>query len=118
MGQFEEGNKKGRGRPKGARNKKNVELENSVQEILENGVKNFEDAMAQLKPRDFVNTYVRLLEFRLPKYSRVENKSLNSQPVNIIFLPATKESAKVEGKKAIQIDQDTKLILPDEKDNS
>ena len=70
-GKFKEGNKKGRGRPKGAMNKVTKEHRKRIEEILTRIYDQhiFED-LENLKPNERVNLFIALSEYMIPKLQR------------------------------------------------
>ena len=79
---------KPKGRPKGAKSKKHIMLQAFLQEIVDDGRADFKKALQGLDPKDKVKAYTDLIEYLLPKMSRVESNLVNPQPININFIPA------------------------------
>jgi hypothetical protein len=65
----------GSGRPKGAENKEKKQLRESINAILEGGIEDFNQAMSELRetnPKAYLDTYVKLIEYGLPKLRSVD----------------------------------------------
>lgn len=67
---FEKGNKSGKGRPKGFKNKKTLLLENFVEVIVKEGMNKFRKELNTLTGKDYVQAYTTFLEYHKPKLSR------------------------------------------------
>ena len=93
---FEKGNKLSKGRPKGAVNRSTEMMRLSVaratNKVLDNLPAIMEDMMRD-DPRAAVDLAIKLLEFNLPKQSRVEMKAeieQKIQQINLNILDGTK----------------------------
>lgn len=86
---FEKGNKLSKGRPKGAVNRSTEMMRLSVaratNKVLDNLPAIMEDMMKH-DPRTAVDLAIKLLEFNLPKQSRVEMKAEIEQKIQQINL--------------------------------
>jgi hypothetical protein len=63
------------GRPAGVENKEKKQLRESINAILEGGIEDFNQAMAELResnPKAYLDTYVKLIEYGLPKLRSVD----------------------------------------------
>lgn len=73
---FQPGNNYGQGRPKGAENKETKKIRESISAILGGGLEDFNRVMGELQttnPVKFVETYIKLLEYSVPKLRAVES---------------------------------------------
>lgn len=61
------------GRPKGIGNKSTEKLREAVKKLLEDNINNIVDDLKELDPKQRLDTWVKLLEFALPKLQRVES---------------------------------------------
>ncbi len=94
---FTPGHDLGHGRPKGAENKEKKQLRESINAILEGGIEDFNSTMAILKetnPKAYLDTYVKLIEYGLPKLRSVDTT---------IDVKDNVESIKIEIKKGKEI---------------
>jgi hypothetical protein len=72
---FTPGHKQATGRPIGAENKEKKSLRESINAILEGGLEDFNSTMAELResnPKAYLDTYVKLIEYGLPKLRSVD----------------------------------------------
>ena len=70
--------KKGQGgRPKGAKNKATKNVKKQIDKFLCENWEQFNNDLLELSPKDRVNTYVKLLEYSVPKLNRAEVKNNN-----------------------------------------
>lgn len=69
------------GRKKGTPNKDTAQLRERIENLLEDNWDEILEDMKQLSPKDRIDTYTKLLEYALPKLSRmeasIENDMLN-----------------------------------------
>jgi hypothetical protein len=73
---FVKGHSMGKGRPPGAPNKEVKSLRESINTILEGGVDTFMATMEELRktnPKAYVDNYIKLMEYSLPKMRSVDN---------------------------------------------
>ena len=68
---FEKGNKLG-GRTEGAKNKKTAQWEAFAEYCVNGGLKRFEQELNSLEGKDYVNSFLNLLEYHKPKLQRTE----------------------------------------------
>lgn len=84
---FEKGNKLSKGRPKGAVNRSTemmkVSIARATNKVLDNLPKLMEDMMKK-DPKSAVDLALRMLEFHMPKMSRVEMKAEVEQRIQQI----------------------------------
>ena len=73
MGKFQVGNSGG-GRPKGVKNKRTEQWETFADYCLNGGLERFERELNTLEGKDYVNSFLSLLEFHKPKLARTETK--------------------------------------------
>ena len=71
---FKKGDKKVKGREKGAKNKKTLQWETFSEYCLNSGLAKFEKELNKLEGSSFVNAFTNLLEFHKPKLSRGEQE--------------------------------------------
>ncbi len=64
------GKQEGAGRPSGAKNKKTIQWETFSKYCLEGGLVKFKAELNTLEGRDYVESFLKLLEFHKPKLSR------------------------------------------------
>lgn len=76
---FKEGNKHGRGRPKGSGNKDTKKLRERITDLLDMNWGSIQDDLKELKPKERVDAYIKLLEYALPKLQRTELSTESSQ---------------------------------------
>jgi len=98
---FEKGHIKKAGRPSGGLNKKTIATKTFVQKMLRKGEKDFEKAWKELKDKDYVEVYIKLLEFDLPKMARIENENKMPTSITVNMIAATPE--KIEQQNTIDI---------------
>jgi hypothetical protein len=91
---FEKGNKLSTGRPKGAVNRSTemmkVSIARATNKVLDNLPKIMEDMMKK-DPKGAVDIALKMLEFHLPKQSRVEMKAEIEQRVHAINVNITQK---------------------------
>jgi len=90
---FKEGRKKTGGRTKGAVNKKTAQWEAFAEYCVNGGLKRFEQELNSLEGKDYVNSFLNLLEYHKPKLQRTEVKhEVDNETVKqLIFV--TKENS-------------------------
>ena len=91
---FEKGNKLSKGRPKGAVNRSTemmkVSIARATNKVLDNLPKIMEDMMKK-DPKGAVDIALKMLEFHLPKQSRVEMKAEVNQRIESINVNITQK---------------------------
>jgi hypothetical protein len=87
MGKFEPGHKLAKGRPKGAVNRSTemmkVSIARATNRVLDDLPKIMEDMMKK-DPKSAVDLAIKLLEFHMPKMSRIEMKAEVEQRIQQI----------------------------------
>ena len=75
------------GRPKGAVSKKRLVLDNFVNIVIEEGTERFNQELNSLEGKDFVQSYLTLLEYARPKLARttLEGDANNPIQAKIVF---------------------------------
>ena len=81
-GQFRKGNP---GKQKGTISKKSKEWEALGKFITGGEAKRFKEEMAKLNGKDFINSYMQVLEYFQPKLQRTENKHEHEGGINVII---------------------------------
>ena len=76
-----------RGRNPGSTNKTTGQARELIIDVLEGNSARFKESLEKLKPRDFVDMYLRLLKMVLPKQiaARVDYNSLSDEQLDIII---------------------------------
>ena len=85
---FEKGNSGNpNGRPQGAVSQKRLVLDNFVNIIIEEGTERFNQELNSLEGKDFVQSYLTLLEYARPKLARttLEGDANNPIQAKIVF---------------------------------
>lgn len=85
---FEPGHKKKGGRKKGTPNKVTGELRTWVGKLISENYKQIENDLAALTPKERITALIQLMEYALPKLSRVEGDTADPD-VNIIITGMT-----------------------------
>jgi hypothetical protein len=88
MGKFEKGvSGNPLGKPKGVVSHKRLVLENFVNIIVEEGTERFNQELNSLEGKDFVQSYLTLLEYARPKLARttLEGDANNPIQAKIVF---------------------------------
>ena len=73
---FQPGNNLGKGRPAGSSNKETKRLREAIGAIIEGNVEDFHSCLEEIRetnPGKFLDTYLKLLEFSLPRLKQVDN---------------------------------------------
>ena len=80
------------GRKKGVPNKRTEQWNLFVAHVMAGGLDKFKDELAKLKGRNYVEAYLKLLEFHQPKLTRtaITDTDGNSMPLVQIMLPPKK----------------------------
>ena len=80
------------GRKKGVPNKRTEQWNQFVAHVMSGGLDKFRTELAKLKGRNYVEAYLKLLEFHQPKLSRtaITNTYGNAMPIIHIMLPPKK----------------------------
>jgi hypothetical protein len=63
-----------KGKPKGVKSSKSLILESFTEAIVEGGIEKFQIELNKLTGKDYVSTYLALLEYVKPKLARQEIK--------------------------------------------
>jgi hypothetical protein len=96
MAKFEKGNTIGRGRPKGAINRSSEMMKLSIaratNRVLDDLPKIMEEMMKK-DPKSAVDLAIKLLEFHMPKMSRVEMKAEIEQKIQQITVNINKSGS-------------------------
>lgn len=69
---FKKGHKKLGGRKAGTPNKATAGIRGQIHKFLELGVDRFTDAIDELPPTEYIEVYLKLIEYGLPKLARTE----------------------------------------------
>ena len=72
-------------RPKGSKNKITNELKNEIKELLDLNVVKIQTELNELKGRPFIECYLKLLEYVIPKAKELETLTADYQPPKIII---------------------------------
>lgn len=72
MGKFQKGHKKLGGRKKGTPNRATAGIRKHIHTFLEGHVDRFTEAVNDLPPEQFIEVYIKLMEYGLPKLARTE----------------------------------------------
>lgn len=70
------------GRPKGSENKNNKELRDNIKLFITENWSKIEDDLKELTPKERIDTYIRLLEYSLPKLNRTSVTIEQPEPKN------------------------------------
>ncbi|MFN8347411.1 MAG: hypothetical protein U0X91_20570 [Spirosomataceae bacterium] len=75
------------GRPKGIPNKVNKDLKSRIAQIVENGFETVEADLKALEAKDRINTYLKLLEYIIPKQreTKIDIGSLSDAEVEALL---------------------------------
>lgn len=68
-GRFTAGNK---GKPKGAKNRSTKELRNFITNFINDNLETIQDDFTALEPKERIDTFIKLMEYALPKLNRTE----------------------------------------------
>jgi hypothetical protein len=100
MGKFEPGHKLAKGRPKGALNRSTemmkLSLARATNKVMDNLPKIMEEMMKK-DPAKAVDLAIKMLEFHLPKQSRVEMKAEIEQRIQAINVNITQKTIDESG---------------------
>jgi hypothetical protein len=75
------------GRPKGALNKMSTEQRDYLRKFLLQNKAKFEEHLQKLKAKDFVQTYIALMQYTLPKPATTEIKEVSELEAFIAMTP-------------------------------
>jgi hypothetical protein len=84
---FEKGNNLGNGRPKGSENKSTKLTKELLQSVLDSNTEKLMLEMEKLEGRSFIDMYLRIADFILPKQQRINPDELDIEkniPINVI----------------------------------
>lgn len=81
---FNNGHEKVGGRQKGSLNRTNKDLKSRITELVENGFEAIENDLEALEAKDRIATYLKLLEYILPKQreTKIDISSLSEQEID------------------------------------
>jgi hypothetical protein len=100
MGKFEKGNTLSKGRPKGAVNRSSemmkVSIARATNRVLDDLPKIMEE-LVKKDPKGAVDLAIKLLEFHLPKMSRVEMRAEIEQRIHQIQVNVTQKAVDESG---------------------
>lgn len=82
--------KKFGGRGKGTPNKETTTIRHYISAITEGGRDKFENELNKLEGKEYVNSFIHLLDFSLPKLQRIEYTDDSDTKVKIDFSKYTK----------------------------
>ncbi len=118
---FTKGHKLARGRGEGTKNKKTLEWETFSKYCLEGGLERFAAELNTLEGRDYVESFLKLLEFHKPKLARTELKTDDNRMMIIMDLkvsnpkfhelttnPGSQESSDIEEGEIVPIKRGNK----------
>ena len=77
-------------RPKGSPNKITKELKDTIKKLLEGNFNKFEEELIQLQGKQFIDVYLRLIEFIVPK-AKEEQIELKDYEAPKIIIEYTNE---------------------------
>ena len=86
---FEKGNSLGKGRPKGSQNKETKRIRLMIDEYLNGNMETFQDKLNSLSPKDYVSSYLSLMEYSVPKLQRTELTDGEGNQFTLIVKNAT-----------------------------
>lgn len=89
------------GKPKGARNKMSAERRDYLRDFLRKNEKKFELQLKQMKGKDFVQTYITLMNYVLPKPATAELKEVPKLEEFIAMTPEERQVAMEEIRETI-----------------
>lgn len=89
---FKKGHKKVGGRKEGSTNKKTAQWEAFAEYCLNGGLERFERELNTLEGKDYVNSFLSLLEYHKPKLGRTEVKhEVEKDTVKQLIFTSAKE---------------------------
>lgn len=100
MGKFEKGNKLSKGRPPGALNRSTEQMKLTIARVTNNILDTLATDLAEIKKKDpkaAIDIALKLLEYNLPKQSRVEMKAEIEQRIQQISVNITQKSIDESG---------------------
>lgn len=83
---FTKGHKLAKGRGKNSKNKKTLEWETFSKYCLEGGLERFAAELNTLEGKDYVESFLKLLEFHKPKLARTDVTSNSTQMMIVMDL--------------------------------
>jgi hypothetical protein len=72
MNKFKNGNKKGKGRPKGSKNKRTEQWEMFSEWMMNEGLVKFKTELCKLEGKEYVSAVSNMMEYFAPKKKRTE----------------------------------------------
>ena len=100
MGKFEKGNKLSKGRPPGALNRSTEQMKLTLARVTNNILDTLATDLIEIKKKDpkaAIDIALKLLEYNLPKQSRVEMKAEIEQRIQQISVNITQKSIDESG---------------------
>lgn len=88
---FTKGHEKLGGRQKGVTNKTTSKIRDFLLYVTDNNRERFEQELLKLEGKDYVQSFLQLLEYSTPKLARVEYTDDTDTKVNIDFSKYSKE---------------------------
>lgn len=95
MGKFEKGNKLSKGRPKGALNRSSEQMKLTIARVTNGILDTLSTDLQEIKKKDpkaAIEIALKLLEYNLPKQSRVEMKAEIEQRIQQITVNVTQKT--------------------------
>jgi len=95
MAKFEKGNKLSKGRPKGALNRSTEQMKLTLARVTNNILDTLATDLIEIKkkdPKGAIDIALKLLEYNLPKQSRVEMKAEIEQRIQQISVNITQKN--------------------------
>jgi len=68
------------------KNFKEVDIGAVIERVLKDGESKFRREMMSMQGKDYIDRYLQLIEYSVPKLSRVEKTGENTNPIQINFL--------------------------------
>ena len=72
-------------RPKNSKNKITSDMKPRIKELFEKNFNKFESELNQLQGKQFIDIYLRLIEYILPKAKEIETNNINYEAPKIII---------------------------------
>jgi hypothetical protein len=90
------------GRPKGAKNKISTEQRNYLRDVLLENEEKFKLELKELKGKDFLRTYLSLMQYTLPKPTNIEIKEVATLEEFIAMTPEERQVAIEEVRESLR----------------